>query len=54
MNYNLILESSNQDWHLFYLTFFGGIISGFLYFKSKSIEPSIVFHVFWNTMVYIV
>ena len=51
---NLILESSNQDWHLFYLTFFGGIISGFLYFKSKSIGPSIVFHVFWNTMVYIV
>jgi membrane protease YdiL (CAAX protease family) len=51
---NLILESSKQDWHLFYLTIFGGIISGFLYFKSKSIGPSIVFHMFWNIMVYIV
>jgi CAAX protease family protein len=51
---NLILESSKQDWHLFYLTIFGGIISGILYFKSKSIGPSIVFHMFWNIMVYIV
>lgn len=51
---NLILESSKQDWHLFYLTMFGGIISGILYFKSKSIGPSIVFHMFWNIMVYIV
>ena len=51
---NLILESSKQDWHLFYLTIFGGIISGILYFKSKSIGPSIIFHMFWNVMVYIV
>jgi len=51
---NLILEFSNEDWHLFYLTFFGGIISGILFFKSKSIGSSIVFHVFWNTMVTIV
>jgi membrane protease YdiL (CAAX protease family) len=51
---NLILESSKQDWHLFYLTIFGGIISGILYFKSKSIGPSIIFHMFWNIMVYIV
>lgn len=27
---NLILESSKQDWHLFYFTMFGGIISGIL------------------------
>ncbi len=45
---NLILESSKQDWHLFYLTIFGGIISGILYYKSKSIGPSIIFHIFWN------
>jgi membrane protease YdiL (CAAX protease family) len=51
---NLILESSKQDWHLFYLTIFGGIISGILYFKSKSIGPSIIFHIFWNLMVIIV
>jgi len=51
---NLILESSKQDWHLFYLTIFGGIISGCLYFKSKSVGPSIIFHIFWNIMVTIV
>ncbi|MHA7059593.1 lysostaphin resistance A-like protein [Aquimarina sp. M1] len=51
---NLILESSKQDWHLFYLTFFGGIISGIIYCKSKSIGTSIVFHIFWNLTVTIV
>lgn len=45
---NLILESSKQDWHLFYLTFFGGIISGIIYYKSKSVGPSIIFHITWN------
>lgn len=51
---NLILELSKQDWHLFYLTFFGGLISGLLYLKSKSIGPSIIFHMSWNLMVMIV
>ncbi|CAL2063614.1 type II CAAX endopeptidase family protein [Tenacibaculum sp. 190524A05c] len=51
---NLILESSNQNWHLFYVTFLGGLISGILYLKSKSIGPSILFHVFWNVMSCIV
>ncbi|WP_348744859.1 type II CAAX endopeptidase family protein [Tenacibaculum sp. 190524A05c] len=51
---NLILGSSNENWHLFYLTFFGGLISGTLYLKSKSIGPSILFHVFWNVMACIV
>ena len=50
---NLFSEWSNQDWHLFYITLFGGAISGILYFKSKSIGPSIVFHIFWNVMVYV-
>ncbi|MEP0265871.1 type II CAAX endopeptidase family protein [Dokdonia sp.] len=39
-----------QDWHLFYLTFFGGLLSGILYYKSKSLGPSIIFHIFWNLM----
>lgn len=51
---NLILESAKQDWHLFYLTIFGGIISGILYSKSKSIGPSIIFHIFWNLTATIV
>ena len=45
---NLILELSKQDWHSFYLTLFGGIFSGIIYYKSKSIGPSILFHIFWN------
>lgn len=48
---DLIFESSKQDWHLFYMTFFGGILTGVLYYKSKSIGPSIILHVFWNLMV---
>ncbi|WP_299680578.1 type II CAAX endopeptidase family protein [uncultured Dokdonia sp.] len=48
---NLLLEEYYQDWHLFYLTFFGGLLSGILYYKSKSIGPSIIFHIFWNLMV---
>lgn len=51
---NLILEDFNQDWHSFYLTIFGGIISGILYYKSKSIGPSMIFHIFWNLVATIV
>jgi len=36
-----------------YIAIFGGIISGILYYKSKSVGPSIVFHVIWNFIVHI-
>lgn len=51
---NLLIETWKQTWHLFYLTIFGGLISGILYYKSKSIGPSFIFHIFLNTMVTIV
>ncbi|WP_196887516.1 CPBP family intramembrane glutamic endopeptidase [Aureivirga sp. CE67] len=51
---NLIFEFSKQDWHSFYLTFFGGLIAGLLYLKSKSLGPSMIFHMSWNLMVMIV
>lgn len=51
---NLFLEFSHQDWHLAYITFFGGAISGILYYNSKSVIPSIVFHVFWNMTAIVV
>jgi len=51
---NLILESAKEDWHQFYLTIFGGIISGIIYYKSKSVGPSILFHIVWNLTVHIV
>lgn len=34
--------------HNIYLVFFGGLISAIFYFKSKSITPSIIFHITWN------
>ncbi len=33
-------------------TFFGGIIMGLLFYKSKSVGPSIVLHMIWNIMAY--
>lgn len=50
---NLLFDDYNQTWHLTYLTFFGGLLSGLLYYKSKSIGPSIIFHIFWNLMAHI-
>jgi membrane protease YdiL (CAAX protease family) len=47
---NLFSSNYIDDWHLFYLTFFGGLLSGILYYRSKSIGPSIIFHIFWNLM----
>lgn len=39
--------------HYTYLVFFGGLISAMLYHKSRSIAPSIVFHMIWNIIVLI-
>ena len=53
----IFLESGNsfmEDWHLFYLTFFGGVISGILFFKSKSLIPSIIFHILWNIIASVI
>ena len=50
---NLFVESAQDDWHLSYITFFGGLISSMLYFKSKSISVSIAFHISWNIIALI-
>lgn len=42
-----------RDWHQVYITFFGGITSGFIYYCSKSIIPSFIFHISWNTLAII-
>lgn len=34
-----------------FIALFGGLIAGIIYYKSKSIGPSILFHVMWNFMV---
>ena len=37
-----------------FFAFFGGLISGYLYYKSKSLIPSILFHMTWNLLVTII
>ena len=50
---NLLVASANQDWHMPYMAFFGGVLSGTLYYKTKSLGPSILFHVFWNLTAFL-
>lgn len=39
------------NWHLAYQALFGGLISSGLFFFSKSVGPSILFHISWNLAV---
>lgn len=50
----LIFPDMGLTWHQFYITIFGGIIAGIIYFKSKSVGPTIVYHVFWNFIIVII
>ena len=38
------------DWSFWqvFMTVFGGAVAGFLFYKSKSIIPPILYHMFWN------
>jgi membrane protease YdiL (CAAX protease family) len=47
------LGGSMFSFHHAYITLFGGLIAGILFYKSKSIIPSIIFHVFWNLASYV-
>ncbi|WP_298512320.1 CPBP family intramembrane glutamic endopeptidase [uncultured Kordia sp.] len=49
-----IFDDAYINWHHAYITFFGGYILGVLSFKSKSIIPAILLHMFWNLTVTIV
>lgn len=51
---SLFLDFIDFSWHHAYIAFFGGCISGILFYKSKSIIPSILFHMFWNLTVFVV
>lgn len=51
---SLFYEFSDFSLHHAFITMFGGIISGILFYQSKSIIPSILFHLFWNLTSYIV
>ena len=49
---SLFFEFMDFSLHHAYIALFGGLISGILFHKSKSIIPSIVFHIFWNLTAY--
>ncbi|EDP70773.1 hypothetical protein FBALC1_08438 [Flavobacteriales bacterium ALC-1] len=50
---SIFFESMDFSLHHAYIALFGGFISGVLLYKSKSIGPSIIFHVFWNLTSYV-
>ncbi|CAL2105185.1 CPBP family intramembrane metalloprotease [Tenacibaculum sp. 190524A02b] len=50
---SLIFGYQKANWLSPYITFFGGLISSYLYYQSKSVASSILFHIFWNLLVVI-
>ena len=49
----LFYDGNSFSFHHAYITLFGGIILGSLFYKSKSTGPAIIMHLFWNLGVYI-
>ncbi|KAA3622476.1 MAG: CPBP family intramembrane metalloprotease [Bacteroidetes bacterium] len=46
--YAEIIFDLQYSFNQLYITFFGGLILGLVYLKSKSVGPPIVMHIFWN------
>ena len=51
---SLFYEFMDFNLHQPFVAIFGGLISGMLFYKSKSITPSIIFHIMWNLTVNVV
>lgn len=49
----LIFYDGIPSFHQSYITFFGGLLLGILYNKSKSIWPPIILHSAWNLVIHI-
>lgn len=49
----IFVEHIGLTFYIAYSAFLGGIISAILFHKSKSLVPSIVFHISWNLMIQI-
>jgi membrane protease YdiL (CAAX protease family) len=50
---SLFYEFMDFSLHQAYIAIFGGFISGVFFYKSKSVFPSIIFHLSWNLGSYI-
>lgn len=50
---SLFFDDYDFSFHHAYITLFGGIILGILFYKSKSIGPPVAMHLFWNLGVFI-
>lgn len=46
-----LFSGLDYDFSPMYTALFGGLLAGFLYVKSKSVLPSLVFHIVWNLLV---
>ena len=46
--YDMLFFGSMKSLIHVYVTFFGGLIAGGFYYISKSLIPSIIFHIAWN------
>lgn len=51
---SLFFDGWGTSWYRFCLTFMGGLLSGYLFYKSKSIGPSILMHMVWNSRAVLV
>ncbi len=51
---NLIYGEFNFSCHHAFIALFGGLFLGGIYYKSKSIGPSILLHICWNLTVYLI
>jgi len=51
---SLFVEFIDFSLHRPFITLFGGVILGILFYNSKSIIPSIIFHIIWNFTSYII
>lgn len=49
--YQWIVGQSNDLGRQAFMAFFGGLGQGFIYYKSKSVGPSIAMHMAWNVTV---
>lgn len=50
---SLFFDFKDFSLHHAYIVLFGGLIAGILFYKFKSIIPSIIFHIFWNLTSYV-
>lgn len=52
--YKLIIWSLEGTMQSAFIAFFGGLVAGYIYNKSKSLGPAILFHITWNLIAILI